>query len=574
MAQIKKLQSGGTTPQPTASNSITYKGINFDKNALINSYKDYLKTTAQNNVTGFQQADQYKDIDEHLNKRIGELQGSTVINENSNFTTAPTQVNGITGLNTFLNKDDKSKSQQFENEAFYNFLDKSIELNKQTPSTTSPTNNYHRFNSIIGHITNNDYAGKVEGFNTGWSTATPEAKKSRIKQALVSELTNLKNAGDKEIIGLDSETSAKLRNGDADKYISEIPGATDQRLAEIAGRLGLNTELAELLQATPAETEAKRVDYESKALAATTLHQNNLIQHEKYLATIANNKKITDANLRRRVEADTQNKQFAINKLKRLADAKYKTSGGATITGIGTGPNGEFTTADKLDATALAGDVVSFGGTIPAIVGGLTSTAATLGSDYLRGKSGWEMAGNAAMNVGFTALALIPGLASAKMGVKGIKAAHALKLVDKAAEGAEKTLKVLKTTKVLTEAQRVEKLAALAILKEVDVVKNATKVSKTTPLLSKATLPGTEALSNITSKLPNIITPNVGKIATGIRKVAAVGGLYSGYEGIKDTGSKVLSGNAKDINLNDARNLLYGAMAVKGINRRIQKGAA
>jgi hypothetical protein len=184
------------------------------------------------------------------------------------------------------------------------------------------------------------------------------------------------------------------------------------------------------------------------------------------------------------------------------------------------------------------------------------------------------MAGNAAMNVGFTALALIPGLASAKMGVKGIKAAHALKLVDKAAEGAEKTLKVLKTTKVLTEAQRVEKLAALAILKEVDVVKNATKVSKTTPLLSKATLPGTEALSNITSKLPNIITPNVGKIATGIRKVAAVGGLYSGYEGIKDTGSKVLSGNAKDINLNDARNLLYGAMAVKGINRRIQKGAA
>jgi hypothetical protein len=167
MAQIKKLQSGGTTPQPTASNSITYKGINFDKNALINSYKDYLKTTAQNNVTGFQQADQYKDIDEHLNKRIGELQGSTVINENSNFTTAPTQVNGITGLNTFLNKDDKSKSQQFENEAFYNFLDKSIELNKQTPSTTSPTNNYHRFNSIIGHITNNDYAGKVEGFNTG-----------------------------------------------------------------------------------------------------------------------------------------------------------------------------------------------------------------------------------------------------------------------------------------------------------------------------------------------------------------------------------------------------------------------
>jgi len=143
-------------------------GVNFDKDALINSYKDYLKTTAQNNVIGFEQADQYKDIDEHLNKRIGDLQGSTTINENPNFTTAPTKVNGITGFNKFLDSSDKSKSQQFENEAFYNFLDKSVELNKQTPTTSTPAlDNYHRFNSITSSIINNDYAGKQEGFNTG-----------------------------------------------------------------------------------------------------------------------------------------------------------------------------------------------------------------------------------------------------------------------------------------------------------------------------------------------------------------------------------------------------------------------
>ena len=248
MAQIKKYQNPAGPITQSTPNSITYKGVNFDKNALMEGYKNYLKTTAQNNVTGFQQADQYKDIDEHLNTRLTNLQGVDKIEENKSFTTAPTEVNGITGFNKFLDSGDKSKSQQFENEAFYNYLDKSVELNKASSPTTT-TKDYHRFHSITGRIAADDFANKIEGFNSRWDDANYniDDKKKRIKTALISELTNLKNSGTKEIIGIDKDTAAKLKSGDADKYISEIPTADDNRLAEIAGHLGLNTELEKLL---------------------------------------------------------------------------------------------------------------------------------------------------------------------------------------------------------------------------------------------------------------------------------------------------------------------------------------
>jgi len=40
---------------------------------------------------------------------------------------------------------------------------------------------------------------------------------------MVTELTNLKNSGDKKVLGLDENTISKLKGGDVDKYIIEIP---------------------------------------------------------------------------------------------------------------------------------------------------------------------------------------------------------------------------------------------------------------------------------------------------------------------------------------------------------------
>lgn len=111
---------------------------------------------------------------------------------------------------------------------------------------------------------------------------------------------------------------------------------------------------------------------------------------------------------------------------------------------------GKGSEADYWDAVALGGDVASLGGTVAGVAGGLTSTAATWRSDYLRGHGFKETAGNIAMNLGFTALSLIPGAATAKFGVKaGADVAKAAKIAKEAKYGVAEGKALLKGAKAL-----------------------------------------------------------------------------------------------------------------------------
>lgn len=566
MAQIKKLQTGGTAPQP---NTISYKGVTFDKNNLINEYKNYLKTTAQNNMTGFQQGDQYNDIDEHLNNRISQLKSTSAIDENPNFTTAPTEINPITGLNTFLNKEDKSKSQQFENEAFYNFLDKSVELNKQpTTTTTNPSSKeYHRFKTIKGNIISNDYANSEDSFITGWNTKTIEDKKNRVRQALLSELSGLKNSGTKEVIGLDLDTANRLKQGEVDKYITEIPTADDNKLAEIAGHLGLNTELANLLYVAPKSPEEIALA-EEKRLAAETLHQNNIAQHNAHEASIANNNKIIAANKRRHDEADAQNKIFKENAAKRLAALKYKTPGNATISDFF---EGKANTADYLEAGATAADIASLAGGAVGVGAGLTGTGLQLAADITRGADGIDIAKNLGMNLGFTALALLPGVGggakaaykASKLAKEGLEAAKILKGTDKILDGVKVAEEIVKASKVAGAVVDTRKVVEAEKLLE-----TAAAIKKSEVIAEQVIKDGLKS-NKFAGKL--VENPLLNKAASTIRTTAVLGGINSGVNAlgqtIKDVSKSKKEGleSLEDITLNDIRGLTAGVAGTRGL---------
>ena len=591
MGQIKKLQVGTTnggiqkveTPQ-----TLSYKGVTFDKKSLIDNYKNYLKTTAQNNVAGFSKADQFGDIDKHLNNRINTLYASKEIPENANFTTAPTDINPIMGFNKFLNPSDTSKSQQFESEAFYNFMDKSAELNKQTsiPAGTESTDKFHAFHSIKGHLLDSDFGGSEQGFNAAWNSKQLDqaTKLRKVKDAIKSEITNLKTAGNKEVIGITPGVKALL-DAQGDKYLQDIEGADLQGLRNITSKLGMNAEVDELLAEVPL-TEEEKIAKIASDEAAANLHQANLAQHAKYVAWKESQKKLFADNAKRltlRDQLRLRDKNAAIAKLNAIKAGK---SGGASIGGVGTGPNGEWTAADYLDATALAGDVASFGGTGFAIGGGLTSTLATLGSDILRGHGVGETLGNVGMNLGFTALALIPGMASLKV------ASKAAKLVNKAVKAekiAAETIKVLEVAKesgkVLNATERLAKLNAMKVLKETAKIKSeagtAAKITsklgggaeKVGGLAQKGldVLPGSRVVNKVGTAIGSALESGVGKKVGHLAQVAGVGlGVNAGYNAYQSMKDKEL----KDVNINDLRNVLYAGMAAKGLKGRIEKGAA
>lgn len=555
MAQIKKLQKGATIPSatpvtpvtptstPTPDTNITYKGVNFDKAALINGYKDYLKTTAQNNVTGFEQADQYKDIDEHLNNRINSLQDTSVIGSNPDFTTAPVKINGITGLNKFLDSGDKSISKQFENEAFYNYLDKSVELNQQT-STPTATKDYHRFHSLIGNITNSDYDNKTEGFNTGWSNPayTYDQRKVRVKQAMIDELTGLRDAGNKDIVGLDPDVVAKLRSGDADKYINAIPGANDQQLAEIAGHLGLNTELANLLP-TPAV-----VTTPTPTAAVPTVAPAVIPVVSKKLPIILKNPP------------------------KVLPKTPVTTGSGTSVLGDITDPS-KWTTAGVLDASATAADVASLAGGPVGVGAGLLATGLQAGADITRGVGGWDIAKNIGINLGFTALALIPGIGGeAKVAYRSAKAVETALEVAKAANGVDKVLEGVNAAKAVIKASETVGEAAIdatklaqakKVLATADAVTEATNTAKKL-VISTLKGSGTGRIAPaITKVLVN--SPHINQAVTIGKQLLVGNAIVQGVSAVGQTVQDIHQGGVGNISLNDIRGVAGGIGGVRAM---------
>ena len=237
-------------------------------------------------------------------------------------------------------------------------------------------------------------------------------------------------------------------------------------------------------------------------------------------------------------------------------------------------------TAVGLDAASLAGGVVGFGA-------GLAATAVELGADiadYQDGKiSGWDLTKNAALNLGFTLLAIVPGLASAKIAktaVKGgAKVAKSLKKVEKIAEVANSTgvaKNVKNSAKYLTEIDDVLKP------KDIDNIINA--AGEIMEAVGKNT-PEAQQLSKIIDQCKAINTVNkrktTGEILSKISPIvnagmAPVSIVYGGQE-TWDTAGKILSGDVEDISLQNIQGIVALAGGVRGArqmfrNYAIKKG--
>jgi len=228
--------------------NLTYRNIVFDKQAVIEGYKNVLRANVQNNITGFRQNIQFKKLDELLNERIILLNQSSIIEENSNFTTSP-QTIGAFGFND-------SGLKRFENDSFYSFMNKSVALNStnipQTPIKT-PDDFYH-FSSLAGTMTKSDFANNYEAFLIDWADAknTPVIKRQRIKEAFINEIKDLQrtNIASKEVVGLDKDIALKLQAGDGDIFIDTLQrpdDVYDSNLKKVAGKLNRTIELYKLL---------------------------------------------------------------------------------------------------------------------------------------------------------------------------------------------------------------------------------------------------------------------------------------------------------------------------------------
>lgn len=250
----------------------------------------------------------------------------------------------------------------------------------------------------------------------------------------------------------------------------------------------------------------------------------------------------------------------------------------ATFDNIGewSGTDVARATAVGLDAASLAGGVVGFGA-------GLIATAVELGADiadYQDGKiSGWDLTKNAALNLGFTLLAIVPGLASAKIAktaVKGgAKVAKSLKKIEKIASianGKGVAENVKNSAKYLTEVDDVLKP------KDIDNIINA--AGEIMEAVGKNT-PEAQQLSKIIDqcKAINIVNKRktTGEILSKISPIvntgmASAGILYGGQQ-TWDTAGKILSGDSEDISLQNIQGIIALTGGIRGARQMFRNYA-
>jgi len=323
---------------------------------------------------------------------------------------------------------------------------------------------------------------------------------------------------------------------------------------------------------------------------------NTALAHQTLLDKInarkAYNIKVKAFNAANQANADKYNLQ----KNKAFNITHTPESGTGTVNEL-LDPN-KWTGAGALDTLSLVGDAASF---IPGVgaIGGLVATGATLGSDLMRGKDTGEIVKNLGMNLGFTALSLLPGIGGAtklasKAALESAKVAHGIKTVEelakiekaanavitseKAVSGGIKTAKVLEAEKAL---EGVEKMREASTIAEKVVNTGSTLAEKH----------GMPTIIKAANKVASIANPNALGLLGTVGRTGLVGtGLYGGYQAGKQTiqdittgynqsdkeGNDVLEnikGGLGNISANDAKGLLYGVMAGKGLYNRALRGA-
>lgn len=203
------------------------------------------------------------------------------------------------------------------------------------------------------------------------------------------------------------------------------------------------------------------------------------------------------------------------------------------------GDVGTFSTADTFDAIAIGADVASLAGGAVGIGAGLVGTGAQLIGD-IAGKRGVSTTlSNALINLGFTAMAAIPGLAALKM-AKGAK-------------------NVGKLAKNINEIKRAEKLLEVAKKSNIDdVSKLAGELQDKIKVVKKVAGENPNAASKLVQSISNSKTANW--IAPKVQGGLVVGGLMNGYSGLSNAIED--GGNMR---LSDLRSITSGAAALKGL---------
>lgn len=195
-----------------------------------------------------------------------------------------------------------------------------------------------------------------------------------------------------------------------------------------------------------------------------------------------------------------------------------------------------FTSSDNADMVATGLDALSLAGGAVGVLAGVASTAVQGYGDYKRGGFNKDFANNLAMNLGFTALALVPGLSAAKFAKGAVKATELLKDAEKAEKLVMKAAKYSKNAEKVAEAE----LKLKSIKKAQEVVKNKNviatvlnnKIVKGAANTARAGFTVTGAI-NAGSSAANIWEETNGLENAGNIRVSDIRGLLGGVGAYK-----------------------------------------
>lgn len=238
---------------------------------------------------------------------------------------------------------------------------------------------------------------------------------------------------------------------------------------------------------------------------------------------------------------------------------------------------GEWSGTDVARGVATAANAAALAGGVVGLSAGLAGTAVELGADiadYRAGKiSGSDLALNVAMNLGFTILSIIPGMASAKIAktaVKGgAKVAKSLKkvenigkLIDQGADSA----------KAMKAAETLGNVSTTIKPKDVDNILDAAE--ELFSALSKNPNAAREAgqLEDLIKQCKAIkrssdigtSTEVIAKMAPAINAGMTALGLTYGASETLDTAGKIFSGDMEDISLQNIQGILAGIGGIRG----------
>lgn len=217
----------------------------------------------------------------------------------------------------------------------------------------------------------------------------------------------------------------------------------------------------------------------------------------------------------------------------------------------------DFSTSDKLDLISTGLDAASLAGGAIGVGAGLASTLVQAVSDTNRsGFMSGEMLKNLGVNLGFTALAFIPGVSAVKVG-KIAKQANRLKNATKFIKDTEKAVKVLSKVEDLSDDAK-KALKAVNMAKK--VIADAEKGKDVTKFINKVTL-----------------NPFVKGAATTARVGFSTLGVTNGINSGKNIIEDINTGGINETKLEDWRGLVGGVAGVRATagmtkNALIRKG--